>query len=214
MHSPVSTYHKIARDHDYIAYFPDEDCLVNLSGNYNYLETPYYLAQDLENRGIEIHPTNKEALDGYIAPLFLEKARLSDIPLPTYYITNGFFEPPVIVDTINPFMQRTRLVLKASRQASVAKSMTRNFTYAVCCQEIPPGAEVKYFRAILGWSVSRRYRDLALMIWKAFRIPVAKIRVLVTEDQRAVLSSIDHLPYEKLNQRELQYIHGKVQWRE
>ena len=214
MYSPNSTYYKLARDHNYIAYFADEDCLVNLAGKYNYLETPYYAVQDLENEGKEIHPTNKESLDGYIAPIFLEKARLANIPLPAYYITNGFFEPPVIVDTINPFMQRTRFVLKASRQAGVAKSLTRNFTYAVCCQEIPAGARVKYFREVLGWSVSRRHRELAQMIWKAFRIPVARIRILILENGEALLSSIDPLPFQKLNSRELSYIQGKVKWPE
>ena len=210
---PNSTF-ELAKKKNHIAYFPDEECLINLAGNYNYLETPYYTVQDLENDAKEIHPTNKESLDGYIAPLFLEKARLADLPIPAYYITNSFFEPPVIVDTINPFMQRTRFVLKASRQAGVAKSLTRNFTYAVCCQEIPAGADVKYFRTVLGWSISRRYRDLARSIWKTFKIPIARIRVLVLENGEILLSSIDPLPFAKLNSRELAYIQTKVIWPE
>ncbi len=205
---------ELAKKKNYIASFPDDDCLVNLSGNYNYLETPYYTIQDLENGSREIHPTNRESLDGYIAPLFLEKARLANLPIPAYYITNSFFEPPVIVDTINPFMQRTRFVLKASRQHGVAKSLTRNFTYAVCCQELPPGADVKYFRTVLGWSVSRRYRDLALAVWKTFKIPVAKIRVLVLESGDVLLSSIDPLPFAKLNSRELAHVQDKIKWPE
>jgi len=203
-----------AKKKQYLAYLRDEECIVNLAGNYNYLETQYYRSQDIENEGRIIHPTNKESLDAYIAPLFLEKARLSGLPVPVHYITNGFFEPPVIVDTVNPFMHRTSFVLKATRQASVAKSLTRNFTYAVCCQEIPPGARVKYFRSVLGWSISRRYRDLSEQVWKAFRIPLAKVRVLLLENGEALLSSIELLPFEKLNARELLHIEGRIQWLE
>lgn len=204
----------VAKKRNYLALFADEDRIVNLSGNYNYLETHYYRSQDMENEGRIIHPTNKESLDAYIAPLFLEKARLAGIPVPVHYITNGFFEPPVIVDTVNPFMHRTSFVLKASRQPGVAKSLTRNFTYCVCCQEIPAGARVRYFRSVLGWSISRRYRDLSEKVWKAFRIPLAKVRVLLLENGEALLSSIELLPFEKLNSRELQHIEEKVRWLE
>lgn len=203
-----------AKANRFIARFLDEDFLVNLAGKYNYLEVPYYVLQDLEKSGRIVHPTNKESLDGYIAPLFLEKARLSGLPIPVYYITNGYLEPPVIVDTINPFMQRTRFVLKASRKTGAAKSLTRNYTYAVCCQEIPAGAKVKYFRAVLGWTASGRYRDLAEKLWRVFRIPVTRVRVLVLENGDSLLSSIDPLPFEKLNHRELSYIEDKVEWPE
>lgn len=203
-----------AKRSNYLAYYPAEDCIVNLAGNYSYLETSYYISQDQENLGKMIYPTNKDSLDAYIAPLFLEKARLSGLTYPVYYITNGFFEPPVIVDTINPFMQRTRFVLKTSRQTRVAKSLTRNYTYAVCCQEIPAGAKVRYFRSILGWTVSKRYRQLAELIWKTYRIPVAKIRILVTESGETLISSLDPLPFDKLNSKELAYIQGKIKWLE
>ena len=89
--------------------------------------------------GDNVHPTCKEVLDSYIVPLFLEKARLSGLLVPEFYITNDYFEPPVIVDTINPFMERQSIVLKAGHQERVSKSLTRNYTYAICCQELPPG---------------------------------------------------------------------------
>lgn len=198
----------------YIAYFPDGDYFVNLAGQYNYLETPYYISQDLESQGKEIHPNCKESLDAYIAPLFLEKARLAGLPVPSHYITNGFFEPPVIVDTINPFMQRTRFVRKAGRQVAVARSLTRNFTYAVCCQEIPPGAKVRYFRSVLGWCSSPGYRELSKDIWRTFKIPLARVRILVTPDDGILFSSIEPILLEKLNSRELTVLQGKISWPE
>jgi hypothetical protein len=162
-----------------IAYFEAESCYVNLTGDYSYLSNGYYYSQDLENGGMAVHPTCREAMDSYIVPLFLEKASLAGLRIPTYYITNDYFEPPVVVDTVNPFMTRQSIVRKAGHQERVSKSLTRNYTYAICCQELPPEARVGEFRAVLGWSTAPRYRGLATSIWEVFRIPLAIVRVIV-----------------------------------
>ena len=97
-----------------IARYKEADFLVNLAGNYDYLELPYYISQDLELQGRKIHPTCKEMLDAYVTPIFLEKAKIAGLPIPEYYISNGYFEPPVIIDPINPFMIRSRVVHQQS----------------------------------------------------------------------------------------------------
>ena len=197
-----------------IARYKEADFLVNLAGNYDYLELPYYISQDLELQGRKIHPTCKEMLDAYVTPIFLEKAKIAGLPIPEYYISNGYFEPPVIIDPINPFMIRSRVVHQQSRVKSVSKSMTRNFTYAICCQEIPSGAEVNHFRAIFGWCVSPRFRESARPIWDVFHIPLAKVRVLTLADGRILLSDISQLSFNDLRKRERQHLEGMVQWEE
>ncbi len=197
---------------NYLAYFGRESCIVNLAGNYDYLELPYYLSQDLEAEGTPVHPTCKEMLDAYVTPLFLEKARLAKLPTPEYYITNGYFEPPVILDPINPFMIRSRTVLKANRRQSVAKSMTRNYTYAMCCQELPPGSRVAHFRSVMGWSASPRFRDTSEAVWSVFRIPLAKVRVIVRADGKILYSDAAQLPFDTLGPRELAHLEKEVRW--
>jgi len=203
---------KKQKDVPLIAFYKEGGSLVNLAGNYDYLELPYYISQDLELEGKNIHPTCKEMLDAYITPIFLEKAQIAGLPVPEYYISNGYFEPPVIIDPINPFMIRSRIVHQPSRVKSVSKSMTRNFTYAICCQEIPSGAEVGYFRAVIGWCVSARYREIARSIWEVFHIPLAKVRVLTLADGRILLSDISQLLFKDLKKRERQHLEGEVQW--
>ncbi len=197
-----------------IAFFSREQCHVNVSGNYDYMELPYYLSQDLENDGKTVRPTCKEMLDAYITPLALEKARLAGIPVPEFYLTNSYFEPPVVIDSINPFMIRSRVIHKNGREKSVAKSLTRNYKYAMCCQEIPPGGEVKYFRSILGWTTSSRFHAIAGAIWDTFHIPLARIRVIVTPDERILFSDISKLPFEKLNKKELAHLRENLTWEE
>ena len=197
---------------NYVAYCEDAECLVNLAGRYDYLEMPYYVSQDLEHSGRGVRPSCKEMLDAYVSPLFLAKAKLAGLPVPEYYITNGYFEPPVVVDTINPFMQRSSVVLKNGHQQRVAKSMTRNYTYAICCQELPPGGQIKYFRSVLGWCVSPRFRDVSEQVWQVFGIPLARVRVILLEKGEILFSNVAQLPFERLNHRELAYLLRKVQW--
>lgn len=203
---------KGARSSRYIGRWKDENCLVNLAGNYDYLAQPYYVSQDFEHEEREIFPTCKEMLDAYVPPLFLEKARLAGVDVPEYYLSNGYFEPPVVVDPINPFTLKGRVVRKASRAASIAKSLTRNYTYAVCCQELPADSRIVYIRAVLGWCTSAVHRVTARQVWDAFHIPVARVRVLQLTDGRRLLSDISPLPFKTLHPREIRHLEEQIKW--
>jgi len=206
------THLKIAKQHDYIAYCKDGEYLLNLVGRYDYMEFSYFNSQELENAGLIVHPTCKEMLDAYITPILLAKAGTNGIPVPAYYISNGYFEPPVIIDPVNPFMIKSRTVLSCNNTEKIAKSMTRNYTYAICCQELPPDAKVRRFRSILGWSINRQFRTLSSIIWNVFKIPLAIVRTVILKDGEILLSDISPLPFEDLNKKELDYLTEKVQW--
>ncbi len=66
---------RAARRHLHTAWCEDENCLVNLAGDYDYLESAYYVSQDLEDLGREVHPTCREMLDAYVPPLFLGESK-------------------------------------------------------------------------------------------------------------------------------------------
>lgn len=195
-----------------LAYHRETGCYLNLWGDYDYLTTGYYLSQQAEDEGKPVRPTCKEILDAYITPLFLEKACLAGLPVPEYYVTNEYFDPPVLVDPINPFMSRYAVVWKTSAQVRAAKSLTRNFTYAICCQEIPPGGRVGHFRSVLGHCLTPRYRRLAQAVWEVFHIPLANVRVISLDNDGVLLSGVYPLPFRRLNRRELALIDKQVQW--
>ena len=203
---------KLAKQHDFIASYRSSDYLLNLIGRYDYMESSYFISQELEASGIEVHPSCKEMLDAYITPILLEKAKTQGIPIPSYYISNGYFEPPVIIDPINPFMIKSRTVMAANNIENISRSMTRNFTYAICCQELPPGAVVKRFRSVLGCSINRKFRGMSSLVWEVFRIPLAKVRVILLNGGEILLSDISHLPFEDLNNKELNFLMSKVRW--
>ena len=201
-----------AKEHFFVGSIPDEEKLINFAGNYDHLSSAYYVSQDHENRGRSILPTCKEMLDAYVPPLFLEKAQLAQVSVPQYYISNGFFEPPVIVDPINPFTLKGRIVLKPGRVKTIARSLTRNNTYAVCCQELPPGSRVIYFRSVLGWSAQAKYRGLSRVVLDVFRIPLARVRIVQLESDDNLLSDISPLFFDDLGARELDYLEERVTW--
>jgi hypothetical protein len=195
-----------------IARLKDSGAIVNLAGNYDYLSFGYYLSQDYENNGQSIRPSCKEMLDAYVPPIFLEKAKLAGVLVPEYYISNGYFEPPVIVDPVNPFTLKGKIVLKAGKVKSISKSLTRNFTYAICCQEIPEGSKVSYFRSVLGWAAQPKLRELSNIVWEVFGIPLARVRVIHTGSDRFLLSDISPLFMEDLSTREVDHLKERVTW--
>ncbi len=203
----------LGKEHRFVAWLADQGTFVNLAGNYDYLSQPYYISMDYEDSAKQIRPGCKEMLDAYVPPLFLEKAKLFGVPVPEFYISNGYFEPPVIIDPVNPFTLKGRIVRKQGRASSIAKSLTRNFTYAICCQELPEGSRVNFFRSVLGWCANKSYRKYAQIIWEIFRIPVARIRIVILESGECLLSDIAPLPFEYLRPRELQYVEEHVEWR-
>ncbi len=200
------------KEASYVGVVRGESGFINLGGNYDYLGRAYYISQDYENEGKEIRPSCKEMLDAYVPPLFLEKAILAGLKVPEYCLSNGHFDPPVIVDPVNPFSLKGRIVLKTGRAKSIAKSLTRNFTYAVCCQQIPPGGRVVYFRSVLGWSVQSVYRDVSRAIWENFSIPLARVRLVLTGNNEYLLSDISPLFIDDLRAREIKYIKEQVTW--
>lgn len=208
----ADTLLNLAKRSRYIGRLEPEGTYLNLAGNYDYLSEPYYVSQDRELSGDDIAPTCKDMLDAYVPPLFLEKARAAGVPVPECYISNGYFEPPVIVDPINPFTLKGRVVLRAGRAKSIAKSLTRNFTYAICCQELPAGSSIAYFRSVLGWCAQPAYIEQSRLVLKVFRIPLARVRVIKLANREVLLSDIAPLFLEDLRRRELRYVRERVTW--
>jgi hypothetical protein len=187
--------------------------VVNLSDGCSYLEEGYYRSQALEMQGSRVIPGTAEILDAQVVPLALARARLAGIPTPEHYISNGYFEPPALLDPVNPFMSGHALVLRAGRRDQVARSLTRNYTYAICCQELSPGARVSSFRLVLGWTRSPNYRAMGAAVWEAFRLPLARVRIIRPASGRPLFSAIEPLPLASLTPPERAILEEGLEWR-
>jgi hypothetical protein len=183
---------------------------VNILGDYRYMSEGHYGSVEAEIAGVKVYPTIKESLDAYIVPLCMERARVANIPIPDHYISNDIFEPPCIVYPINPFMKKHSVVYKAGHVKRIAKSMTRNFKYAICVQKITEDVAIREYKCVMGTTTCDEVQDIASKVWELFHLPICNLRVI--EDGKIMLSAIEPLPLHELGPKELKLLRKANEW--
>jgi hypothetical protein len=173
-----------------------------LDGDYRYLSEAYYQSVDALNAGRPVAPTPQQILDALIVPLALCKAELAGLAVPEWYLTNEYFRPPVVCYTVNPFMRRSATVLQQGRAKAVARRMTRNGQYAVCCQEIEADTDVREFNVLLGRTAQPDNAEWAARVWEVFGLPLVRVRLLDFGGGRRMLSALEPLPRKTLKAAE------------
>jgi len=185
---------------------------VNLEGDYTYLSDGYYRSMEAEHEGLLALPSPQEAIDAYVVPLALTKAQAAGIPIPSWEISNDStttIEPPLVVYPINPFQDEGIFI--ASLDEAI-KSLTMSNKYAVVCQDMQPDSRVDTLRLVLGKCLKPEYRDLAENLWHTFRLPLARVKIIVTEKQY-LFSAIEPLKKEELTQNEKAILKEAGLWR-
>ncbi|KQM11875.1 hypothetical protein AOA80_05975 [Methanomassiliicoccales archaeon RumEn M1] len=107
-------------------------------------------------------------------------------------------------------MKRHSVVHKAGHVKRIARSMTRNFKYAMCVQRIDEGAAVREYKCVMGSTTSEHLDDMAAKVWDLFHLPLCKLRII--EDGRLMLSAIEPLQLQDLGSRELKLLRKANEW--
>lgn len=183
---------------------------MNILGDYRFMSEGHYGSVEAEIAGVKVYPTIKESLDAYVVPLCMERAKIAGIPVPDYYITNDYFQPPAIVYPINPFMKKHSVVYKAGHVKRIAKSMTRNFKYAMCVQKIAEDVAIREYKCVLGTTTCDELEDLAARVWELFHLPICTLRII--ENGHLMLSAIEPLPLHELGSKELKLLRKANEW--
>ena len=77
---------------------------INLEGDYTYLTDGYYRSMEAEHEGQIAYPSPQAAIDAYVVPLALSKAKAAGISIPQWEIANDqavTIEPPFVAYPIN-----------------------------------------------------------------------------------------------------------------
>jgi hypothetical protein len=188
---------------------------VNMDGDYAYLSDGYYRSMEAEHEGLRAVPSCEEALDAYVVPLALIKAQARGIPIPEWEIANDHastIRPPLIAYPINPFQDEGQVITDAAGLAEGIKSLTMTGKYAVVCQRIPPDSRVDTLRLVLGRCTKPEYKQLADQIWQAFHLPLARVKVIVTE-REYLFSAIAPLREDELTLGEQAFVKEAGLWR-
>lgn len=155
--------------------------LANMAGDYSYLSSGYYRSLDAELQGLKVMPTTEAALDAYVVPIAMEKARASDLPVPEFHLAAARFPPPPFMAyPVNPFSSKAELVADRAQLAARRNGLTYTGKYAVLCQELPEDCRIDVLRSVLGRTPVPEYADFAEAVFAAFRVPLARVRVIVT----------------------------------
>jgi hypothetical protein len=188
---------------------------VNLEGDYSYLTDGYYRSMEAEHEGQCSIPTPQEAIDAYVVPLALTKAKAAGIPIPDWEISNDvaiMMPPPVVAYPINPFQDEGIVIADTSSMGEAMKSLTMSGKYAVVVQDMPPDSRLDTLRLVLGRCLKPEYADLAQKLWHTFHLPLARVKIIVTETDY-LFSAISPLKKEELTQNEKAIIKEAGLWR-
>lgn len=189
----------------------DVNYFYNMFGDYTYLTEGYYNSLDGELEGLPIRPTTEEALDAYVVPLAMEKARLNDVDIPDYEIITDKITPPVLAYPINPYTSKFEVVTEGDNLKAKLNTVTMSGKYATLCQRLPEDYRIDIVRCILGKSLVTEYDDFSAHIFKVFHIPLMKIRVIVTSS-RYLFSAIEPLLLDDLTLKEKKFIEELGSW--
>jgi hypothetical protein len=177
-----------------------------LSGDYEYMTAGYYACQDAELAGEDPLPACADALDAYVVPIALEKAAKAGVAVPDWILTHEYFPVPAVCYGVNPFSRRHEVVREESARRAVARRLTGNFRYSMCCQLITRETEVVEFRMVCGRTESAEFEGWADSVFSIFRVPLATVRLL--RGARLQLSAIEPLPRRVLTPAELAWARG------
>ncbi|MBA3710555.1 MAG: RimK-like ATPgrasp N-terminal domain-containing protein [Planctomycetes bacterium] len=188
---------------------------VNLEGDYTYLTDGYYRSMEAEHEGLIALPSPAEALDAYVVPLALAKAEAAGISVPPWEIGNDnslSFVPPLIAYPINPFQSTGQVIADPASLEEAVKSLTMSGKYAIVIQDMEPDSRVDTLRLVLGRCLKPEYAEFALDIWRTFRVPLARVKIIVTEKQY-LFSAIEPLSKNELTQNEKAIVKEAGLWR-
>lgn len=187
---------------------------INLSGDYSYMISGYYDSLDAELEGRVVLPTTADALDAYVVPIAMEKARLHGIPVPDYdIVTDKFTPPPLLAYPINPFSTKSELITSTDDLEGKFRALSMTGKYAVLCQHVPRDYRIDVVRCIMGQSLIREYDAFTARLFEIFRLPLMRVRVIVTTSEY-LLSGIEPLPYDNLTLNEKKLLTGLSTWQD
>jgi len=192
-----------------------KDFTLNLSCDYRYMKTGYYVSLHAEILGNQVIPTSENIIDSSRIPILLLRARRAGIPTLPFLVTDsvrkivheiGF---SVIVYAVNPFIHDG---YKTARNKTAlyraVKSLGMNHKFAVCAQ--PLKGQMHTFKSFFGKCLeSKEAQEIAEQVYRLFKIPVCQLHVQ-TINGREYLSGLQTVEKTELTPGDVRRISQEV----
>ena len=105
-----------------------------------------------------------------------------------------------------------RLAYEEGIVAARRKGLTYTGKYAVLVQQLPVDHRIDVLRLVMGQTLVPEYEELGRLLFEAFRLPLMKVRIVVTTKEY-LLSAIEPLPFGELTEEDRAHLEGMGTWR-
>jgi hypothetical protein len=188
---------------------------LNISNDYRYLKTGYYVSLHAEVLGNPVIPSCENIIDSSRTPILLLRASRAGVPTLPFLVTDsvkkitselGF---PVIVFAVNPFIyDGFKTANNKSALYRAMKSLGMNYKFAVCVQ--PLKGEISTFKSFFGkCDQDVEVQKISQKVYEVFGIPVCKLHVQKADD-KAYLCGLQPVSKEELSEQDLLMISREV----
>ena len=193
-----------------------KDLTINLTNDYRYLKTGYYVSLHAEVLGSDVIPSCENIIDSSRSPILLLRATRAKIPTMPFLVTDNVKKImdevglPVVVFAVNPFIYTGYQVAKnKSALYRAMKSLGMNYKFTVCAQ--PLKGELKSVKSVFGKSdmADEQISALTQKVYELFRIPLCKIHVQKVED-KAFLCGLEPLKETELSKADKDVISREI----
>ena len=188
---------------------------LNLTNDYRYLKTAYYVSVYAEILGNPVVPSSKDIIDASRTPILLLKAEKAGIPTLPRITTDKIKEItealqfPLVVFAVNPFSYDGYKIAKnRSALYRAVKSLGINYKFAVCVQ--PLIGEIISFKSVFGkCRLDQDLQNVARKVYEVFKIPMCRLHVQL-KNSTVYLCGLQPLRREDILDEDLETISEEV----
>ncbi len=189
---------------------------INLTNDYRYLKTGYYVSLHAEVLGNNVIPSCENIIDSSRTPILLLRAQRANIPTTPFLVTDSVKKIidevglPVVVFAVNPFIYEGYQIAKnKSALYRAMKSLGMNYKFTVCAQ--PLRGDLLSVKSVFGKSntADEQISVLTQKVYELFRIPLCKLHVQKAED-KAFLCGLEPLKETELSKADKDVISKEI----
>jgi len=191
-----------------------KDTIINISHDYRYMKTGYYVSMHAEILGDAVIPSSKNIIEANRTPILLLKASKAGIPTLPYLVTSSVKQImseltfPLVTFAVNPFSyDGYRIATNRSSLYRAVKSLSMNYKFAVCAQ--PMKGEMISIKSIFGKCEAPAVKRVSEKVYEVFKIPLCKLHVQSVGNE-ILLCGLQPLKKEEVLPEDLRNISEKI----
>jgi len=189
-----------------------KDSTLNISNDYRYMKTGYYVSLHAETLGNPVIPSCEDIIDANRTPILLLRAARAKIPTVPFVVTDSVkkitseLDFPMVIFAVNPFIHEGyKTANNKSALYRAVKSLGMNYKFAVCAQ--PLKGKLFSCKSFFGKCNEQDESVKTIMekVYSLFKIPICTLHIQKVDD-KAYLSGLQPIGNEELSPCDLRTI--------